>query len=57
MLQESSAWTYLATPIATRKAFSQAFGRGAAVTETRPVDPKAMAELTVLAEHLFAEGA
>jgi chromosome partitioning protein len=57
VLQESSAWTYLATPIATRKAFSQAFGRGAAVTETRPVDPKAMAELTVLAEFLFAEGA
>jgi chromosome partitioning protein len=57
VLQESSAWTYLATPIATRKAFSQAFGRGVAVTETRPADPKAIAELTTLADQLFSEGA
>lgn len=53
VLQESTAWTYLDAPLATRKAFNQAFGSGAAVTEFRPRDAKAMAELTGLADRVF----
>jgi len=54
LLRESpEQWTYLATPIGTRKAFSNAFGGGYAVTEYQPKDAKAIAELTALYQHVF----
>jgi chromosome partitioning protein len=46
-------WTYLETPIGTRKAFSNAFGGGYAITEYQPRDAKAIAEMTALYQHLF----
>jgi chromosome partitioning protein len=46
-------WTYLYTPIGTRKAFSNAFGGGYAVTEYQPRDTKAIAELMALYRHIF----
>jgi chromosome partitioning protein len=46
-------WIYLATPIGTRKAFSNAFGGGYAVTEYQPKDAKAIAEMTALYQHVF----
>jgi chromosome partitioning protein len=49
MLQEQAAhWHYLDTPIGDRKAFSNAFGNGLAVTEYTPKDAKAIAEITAL---------
>jgi chromosome partitioning protein len=46
-------WTYLDTPIGSRKAFSNAFGDGYAVTEQQPKDPKAIKEITRLYRHIF----
>jgi chromosome partitioning protein len=46
-------WTYLDTPIGSRKAFSNAFGGGYAVTEQLPKDPKAIKEITRLYRHIF----
>jgi chromosome partitioning protein len=46
-------WAYLDTPIGTRKAFSNAFGGGYAVTEYQPRDAKAIAEMMALYRHLF----
>jgi chromosome partitioning protein len=46
-------WTYLETPIGTRKAFSNAFGGGYAVTEYQPKDSKAIAEIMALYRYLF----
>jgi chromosome partitioning protein len=46
-------WTYLDTPIGTRKAFSNAFGSGCAITEYQPKDGKAIAEMLALYRHLF----
>jgi chromosome partitioning protein len=49
MLQEQAEyWHYLDTPIGDRKAFSNAFGNGLAVTEYTPQDAKAIAEITAL---------
>jgi chromosome partitioning protein len=45
-------WAYLDTPIGTRKAFSNAFGGGYAVTEYQPRDAKAIAEMMALYRHL-----
>ncbi len=54
MLREyAEHWTYLDTPIGTRKAFSNAFGGGYAVTEYQPRDAKAIAEMRALYRHLF----
>jgi chromosome partitioning protein len=54
MLREYPAqWTYLDAPIGTRKAFSNAFGGGYAITEYQPKDAKAIAEMMVLYRHLF----
>ena len=54
MLREYPAqWTYLDTPIGTRKAFSNAFGGGYAVTEYQPRDAKAIAEMLTLYQYLF----
>jgi chromosome partitioning protein len=46
-------WTYVETPIGTRKAFSNAFGGGYAVTEYQPRDAKAIAEMTTLYQYVF----
>lgn len=46
-------WTYVETPISTRKAFSNAFGGGYAVTEYQPRDAKAIAEMTALYQYVF----
>jgi chromosome partitioning protein len=46
-------WTYLETPIGTRKAFSTAFGAGHAITEYQPKDAKAIGEMVALYQHLF----
>jgi chromosome partitioning protein len=54
MLREYPAqWTYLEAPIGTRKAFSNAFGGGYAITEYQPKDAKAIAEMMVLYRYLF----
>jgi chromosome partitioning protein len=54
MLREYPAqWTYLDAPIGTRKAFSNAFGGGYAITEYQPKDAKAIAEMMVLYRYLF----
>ena len=50
------AWRYLDAPIGTRKAFSNAFGEGYAVTEYHPRDAKAAAEMQGLYRRLFVEG-
>jgi chromosome partitioning protein len=49
-------WTYLETPIGTRKAFSNAFGAGYAITEYQPRDVKAVVEMTALYQHIFDTG-
>ena len=41
-------WEYLETAIGNRKAFSTAFGRGLAISEVIPRDPKALAEMRAL---------
>ena len=49
MLREQAEhWRYLDTPIGDRKAFSNAFGDGLAVTEYSPRDAKAVAEIKAL---------
>src|SRR5262249_16835415 len=54
LLQEyPNHWTYVDTPIGNRKAFSNAFGGGYAVTEFQPKDTKAMAEIQALYRHMF----
>jgi chromosome partitioning protein len=53
LLEYSEHWTYLDTPIGTRKAFSNAFGGGYAVTEYQPKDSKAIAEMMALYRYLF----
>jgi chromosome partitioning protein len=49
-------WTYLDTPLGTRKAFSNAFGGGYAITEYQPRDAKAIGEMIALYRHLFHTG-
>ena len=46
-------WTYLDTRIGNRKAFSNAFGEGCAVTEYAPRDVKAITEIQALYRHIF----
>jgi chromosome partitioning protein len=46
-------WTYLDAPLGTRKAFSNAFGGGYAITEYQPKDAKAIAEMTALYRYVF----
>jgi chromosome partitioning protein len=54
LLQEyADHWTYLDAPIGNRKAFSNAFGIGAAVTEYQPSDTKAIKEIRTLYKHIF----
>ncbi len=54
LLQEyADSWTYVATPVGNRKAFSNAFGGGYAVTEYQPRDAKALAEIRALYQYIF----
>lgn len=54
LLGESpEVWMYLDTPLGLRKAFSNAFGGGYAITEYQPKDAKAIAEMTALYQYLF----
>jgi chromosome partitioning protein len=54
LLQEHpDQWRYLATPLGTRKAFSNAFGGGYAITEYQPKDVKAIAEMMALYQHVY----
>jgi chromosome partitioning protein len=46
-------WSYVDAPIGNRKAFSNAFGGGYAVTEYQPKDPKAIGEITLLYRRVF----
>jgi chromosome partitioning protein len=47
-------WQYLDIPIVDRKAFSNAFGDGRAVTEYRPRDTKAVTEIMTLCQYIFS---
>jgi chromosome partitioning protein len=53
LLEYLEHWTYVETPIGTRKAFSNAFGSGYAITEYQPRDAKAIAEMMALYRYLF----
>ena len=53
VLQETSALTFIDTPLGSRKAFSNAAAKGLAVTELRPADPKASDEIVTLFRYLF----
>ena len=54
ILREYSAyWTYLDAPIGQRKALSNAFGGGFAITEYQPKDTKAIVEMRAVYRHLF----
>jgi chromosome partitioning protein len=44
---------YLDAPLGNRKAFRSAAAQGLAVTEVKPADPKAIAEIMVLYKYLF----
>ena len=46
--EQADHWHYLDTPIGDRKAFSNAFGDGLAVTEYTPRDTKAIVEIKAL---------
>lgn len=48
ILRETDTVAFLDTPLGARKAFANAAAQGLAVTELRPQDPKAVAELTSL---------
>ena len=53
LLKETEALTFLAIPLGSRKAFSNAAAHGQAVTETRPQDAKACEEITALFKYIF----
>lgn len=50
--REIEGLTYVDTPLGNRKAFRTAASQGLAVTELKPADPKAVAEMTALFERL-----
>jgi chromosome partitioning protein len=51
--QETAGLDYLDTPLGNRKAFRSAAAQGLAVTEVKPTDPKAIAEMKRLYQYLF----
>jgi chromosome partitioning protein len=53
LLRESSALTFINTPIGSRKAFANAAAQGLAVTELRPPDAKAVDEIQILYRYIF----
>lgn len=52
-LQESEAFSFIDTPLGSRKAFSNAASKGLAVTELSPKDPKAVQEMMNLFQYVF----
>jgi chromosome partitioning protein len=54
ILADASALTYLDIALGYRKAFGKAAAQGMAVTELRPQDSKASAEIMALYGHIFA---
>ena len=53
LLMDTEGLQFLDAPIGSRKAFGNAAARGLAVTELRPVDPKAVGEMQTLFRYLF----
>jgi chromosome partitioning protein len=53
MLKEAIGLQFLNIPIGTRKAFSNAAALGLAVTELKPKDDKAIAEISALYQYVF----
>lgn len=53
VIRDTEALTFLDTPLGTRKAFANVGAIGLCVCELLPNDPKAIAEITTLFEHLF----
>lgn len=53
VLREVEALRFLATPLVYRKAFGKAAAQGLAVTELRPMDDKAVAEVMALSRAVF----
>jgi chromosome partitioning protein len=51
--QETAGLNYLDAPLGNRKAFRSAAAQGLAVTEVKPIDPKAVKEMKYLYKHLF----
>ncbi|MGH8549656.1 MAG: AAA family ATPase [Methylococcales bacterium] len=52
-LQEAEALLFIDTPLGARKGFSNAAAQGLAVTEIKPIDPKANDEIMILCEYVF----
>ena len=53
VLKENDALTFLDTPLGARKAFSNAAAGGLGVSELKPPDPKAIAEILKLHRYIF----
>ena len=53
VLKENDALTFLNTPLGARKAFSNAAAEGLGVSELKPYDPKAIAEISKLHGYIF----
>ncbi len=53
VIRENEALELLDTPLGSRKAFSNAAAQGLAVTEIKPQDPKATAEMVMLFQRVF----
>ena len=52
-LKEVKLFTYLDTPVGLRKAFANAASDGCSVVEQKPVDKKAVDEISTLYRHIF----
>lgn len=53
VLKDSTALTFIPTPLGARKAFSNAAAQGLAVPELNPQDAKATEEILILSRYLF----
>lgn len=53
VLKENDTLTFLDTPLGARKAFSNAAAEGLGVSELKPQDPKAVAEMSKLHGYIF----
>lgn len=55
IIKETPHLSLIPTIIRNRKAFQTAAAKGLAVTELKPADPKASAEITALYHHIYSE--
>ncbi len=53
VIRENAALEFIDAPIGQRKAFANAAAQGLAVTEVKPQDPKATAEIVTLFQRVF----